>query len=130
MSHLVKMKSSVKVTDLNLLEESCKKMGLVLHKEKKVATYYAGNTTKCDAVISCPGSTYEIALNRQADGSYEMQADLFDGKLKTKVGADCGLLYQRYKAEEVSELARLENWSVTEQYNPETQVLELVLDRP
>jgi hypothetical protein len=121
MSHLVKQKSDVKITDLDTLSQACQRLGLVLNKSKKVARYYAGNTTKCDAVIECPGSQYEIAVKQQTDGSYAIEADLFDSKLRNMVSTEkdkyygeaaCDKLFQAYRVEEVVNQAVNDGYTV------------------
>lgn len=127
MSHLVKQKSDVKITDLETLSEACKRLGLTLNKNKKVARYYAGATTKCDAVIECPGSQYEIAVKHQSDGTYSIEADLFDPKLRNIVStekekyygeAQCDKLFQAYRVEEVV------NQAVNDGYTVESAVYD------
>jgi len=105
MSHMVKM-TMPKIKNEETLKRACRNLGLVFDKTKKLATYYAGNKMKCDAVISCPGSTYEIALTQTQDGSYDMQMDSYCPTLTKKVGKSAGLLSQQYQIEEHKRIAR------------------------
>lgn len=125
MSHLVKQKSDVKIEDLSLLGAACQRLGLTLNTSKKIATYYAGQTTECDAVISCPNTSYEIALKKNGQGAYDVEADLYCRTLQNAVGNNCQKLYMGYKVEELNEVARLNGWQVAEEWNPSLQQMEL-----
>jgi hypothetical protein len=131
MSHLVKQKSDVKITDLDTLSDACKRIpGLQLHKDRKIAKYYGGATTKCDATISVAGTNNEIAVIKQADGSYEIATDLFDSKIRNAVSTEkdksygeaaCDKLFQAYRVEETVNEAINSGWTVDNVvYDPST----------
>lgn len=128
MSHMVKM-SMPEISDLDVLEKACKRLGLKLDKNKKRAAYYAGKKLDCDAVISSDKTTYEIAVRKvKKDGkaSYEIQADLFDGRLRDIVGNNCGKLSQAYQVEAHRKIARNRGYEIIgERANAETGNIEL-----
>lgn len=103
--------SMPEISDLRTLESACKRLGLKLDTSKKSAKYYAGQSMKCDAVISSPESTYEIAVLKKGK-NYEIQADLFDSRLKNIVGEGAGKLSQAYQIEQHKKLARRMGYSV------------------
>jgi hypothetical protein len=105
MSHMVVM-NVPKIKNMKSLERACKSLGLTLNMEKKQAQYWAGNKMQCDGVISCPGSSYEIALKKESDGSYSMQMDNYCPKLSGAVGRSGGKLSQHYQIEEHKRAAR------------------------
>lgn len=124
MSHMVKM-SMPQITDMDILERACKRLGLTLNRNKKQATYYAGQKLNCDAVISSDQTTYEIAV-AQKDGVYELQADLFDSRLRDIVGNGCGKLSQAYQIEMHRKIARSRGYEVIgERANAENGNIEL-----
>jgi hypothetical protein len=95
-----------KIKNIKSLDKACLKLGLKLDLNKKSAKYYAGNTMRCDGVISCPGTSYEIALKQESDGSYSMFMDSYDSTLSKAVGHDCGKLSQQYQVEEHKRIAK------------------------
>ena len=95
-----------KVRNLNLLAKATKKRGLTLDVNKKSAQYWAGNKMQCDAVISCPGSKFEIAVKKDDKGEYAMFMDPMDSLLNSKAGKGCGLISQAYQIEEHKKAAR------------------------
>jgi len=105
MSHMVVM-NVPKMKNLKSLEKACKSLGLTLDLNKKKATYWAGNKMQCDGVISCPGTSYEIALTKDANGSYSMSMDNYCSKLSGVAGRGGGKLSQAYQLEEHKRAAR------------------------
>lgn len=121
---MVKM-SMPQINDMEVLEKACKRLGLKLDKTRKEATYYAGNKIKCDAVISSDKTTYEIAVIKSKDG-YEIQADLYDSRLRDVVGQNCGKLSQAYQVETHRKIARTRGYEIIgERANAETGNIEL-----
>jgi hypothetical protein len=105
MSHMVLM-NIPKIKNLKSLERACKTLGLKLNTNQKEARYWAGNTMRCDAVISGNGCNYEMALTKEKDGSYSVHMDTYDPKLLEIVGNGCGKLSQQYQIEEHKRIAR------------------------
>ena|ERR1035437_7663194 len=138
MSHLVKQKSEVKITDLDTLDLACQRLGLKLEKAKKTASYYGKAKTSCDAVISCPNSDYEIALHKQKDGSYDIEADLYCSTLRNAVShdmtgsyveAECNKLFEAYKIQELTGDAASNGFSSVETWDPDQQRWVLEFER-
>ena len=131
MSHLVSQVSSeVTVKDLDLLGKACAKLGLKLDTTKKVAHYYGSSTAACDAVITLPGKETEIAVKKNADGTYGIEVDHYFAAATKLVGKNSDSLFQRYRAEELIKQARYDRWNVaSETFNEETQSLELKFRR-
>lgn len=131
MSHLVKQtnQAGVQIKDLDLLEKSCTKLGMTLDRNKKVAHYYGQSKAACDAVITIPGCTSEIAVMKRGD-VYEIEADHFYGQVTKALGKNSDSLFQRYRAEELIRKAKKDNWNVaSEVFNEKTQELELKFRR-
>jgi len=124
MSHMVVM-SMPEIKDLEVLKKACNRLGLKLDLNKKSAKYYAGQNMNCDAVISSDKSTYEIAVIKKGNG-YEIQADLYDARLKEIVGPKAGKLSQAYQIEQHKKTAKLKGYQVIgEKINPTNGNIEL-----
>jgi len=113
MSHMVVQELIIK--DLDLLEKICRKLGFDFQKNKKTAQYYGGNTKKCDHAIKVPGTNNEIALIKQSDGSYRMEADFYGTEGKT-VKEAVGKITQQYAIEETKKAVRKKGYSILEQW--------------
>jgi hypothetical protein len=92
MSHFTTIKTQVK--DIDALRSACQEMGLTLLQNAEARGYYE-NKTKGDYVIRLKGP-YDIALNKQPDGSYGLTADLWNGHVEQEVGQGYGKLLQLY----------------------------------
>ncbi len=75
MSHFTTIKTQIK--DIAALRSACQEMGLALLQNAEARGYYE-NKTKGDYVIRLKGP-YDIALNKQPDGSFGLTADLWLG---------------------------------------------------
>jgi hypothetical protein len=91
-SHFTEIKTQIK--DIEALRLACKEMGLTLLQNAEARGYYE-NRTKGDYVIKLNGP-YDIALNKQADGTYGLTADLWQGHVEKEVGQNYGKLLQLY----------------------------------
>lgn len=115
------------ITDLEVLSKACKRLGLQLDANKKQAKYYAGQQLNCDAVISSKDSTYEIAVLKKGK-NYEIQADLYDSRLREIVGNNAGKLSQAYQIEMHRKIAREKGYEIIgERVNPSNGNIELKL---
>jgi hypothetical protein len=92
MSHFTTIKTQVK--DIEALRSACQEMGLSLQQNAEARGYYE-NKTKGDYVIRLKGP-YDIALNKQPDGSFGLTADLWNGHVEKEVGQGFGKLLQYY----------------------------------
>ena len=90
MSHLAEIKTQIK--DIEALRSACQELGLALLPNAEARGYYE-NKTKGDYVIRLRGR-YDIAINKQPDGSYGLTTDLWDGPSKRRsvqnTGSSCG----------------------------------------
>jgi hypothetical protein len=108
MSHFTTIKTQIK--DITALELACKEMGLTLLQNTEARGYYE-NTIKGDYVIRLRGP-YDIALNKQPDGSCGFTADLWQGSVEKEVGKGYGKLLQLYGVHKASIEARKRGLSV------------------
>ena len=92
MSHFTSIQTQIK--DLDALADACKELGVEL-VHGGVARGYATNTRTGDAVIKLKGP-YDIALNRQEDGTYGLTTDWWGGHVEKEVGTNFTRLIQLY----------------------------------
>jgi hypothetical protein len=92
MSHFTTIKTQIK--DIEALRSACQETGLSLLQNAEARGYYE-NKTKGDYVIRLKGP-YDIALNKQSDGSFGLTADLWNGHVEQEVGQGYGKLLQLY----------------------------------
>ena len=92
MSHFVTIKTQIK--DIEALKSACGEMGLTV-EENALARGYSGQTHKGHYVVRLKGP-YDIALNRQDNGSYQLTTDWYDDHVEKEVGKDFGRLLQSY----------------------------------
>ncbi|MBA4150540.1 MAG: DUF1257 domain-containing protein [Verrucomicrobia bacterium] len=92
MSHFTTIKTQIK--DIEALRSACSELGLTVLKDAE-ARGFISNTTKGDYVIQLKGP-YDVALNKQADGSFGLTSDLWNGHVEQEVGKDYGKLLQLY----------------------------------
>jgi hypothetical protein len=82
MSHFTEIKTQIK--DVEALRLACQEMGLTLLQNAEARGYYE-NKTKGDYVIRLKGP-YDIAMNKQPDGTFGLTADLWQGPVEKEVG--------------------------------------------
>ena len=92
MSHFTEIKTQIK--DIEALRSACQELGLTLLQNAEARGYYE-NKTKGDYVVQLKGP-YDIALNKQTDGTYGLTADLWQGHVEKEVGQGYGTLLQLY----------------------------------
>lgn len=102
MSHFTTIKTQIK--DVEALRAACLEMGLSLLQNVQARGYYE-NKTKGDYVIQLKGP-YDIALNKQPDGSFGLTADLWNGHVEQEVGQGYGKLLQLYGVQKATREAR------------------------
>ncbi len=108
MSHFTTVKTQLK--DIEALRSACQEMGLFLLQKAKARGYYE-NKTKGDYVIRLKGP-YDIALNKQPDGTFGLTADLWNGHVEKEVGEGYGKLLQLYGVHKTQIEAREKGLSV------------------
>jgi Protein of unknown function (DUF1257) len=102
MSHFTEIKTQIK--DIEALRSACQEMGLTLLQNAEARGYYE-NKTKGDYVIRLKGP-YDIALNKQPDGTFGLTADLWNGHVENEVGPGYGKLLQLYGVHKAMQEAR------------------------
>ena len=92
MSHFTTITTQIK--DPEALRSACNEMGLALLQNVEARGYYQ-NKIKGEFVVRLQGP-YDIALNKQPDGSFGLTADLWRGHVEQEVGQGYGKLLQLY----------------------------------
>ena len=122
MSHFTEIKTQIK--DIEALRSACQEMGLPLLQGAEARGYYE-NKTKGDYVIRLKGP-YDIAVNKQADGTFGLTADLWNGHVEQEVGQGYGRLLQLYGVHKATMEARKKGLSVLRRQQP-SGAIKLVL---
>src|SRR6266581_7179585 len=92
MSHFTTITTVIK--DIEALRLACNEIGLPLLQNVEARGYYE-NKIKGEFVVRLKGP-YDIALNKQPDGSFGLTADLWQGHVEQEVGQNYGKLLQYY----------------------------------
>jgi len=108
MSHFTEITTQIK--DIEALRLACQELGLNLLQSAEARGYY-DNKTKGDYVIQLKGP-YDIALNKQADGTFGITSDLWNGHVEKEVGQGYGKLLQLYGVHKATMEARKKGLSV------------------
>ena len=111
MSHFTTIKTQIK--DITALHSACNELKLSL-LQKADARGYSGQTRKGDHVIQLNGP-YDIAVNRQPDGTYGLTTDWWQGHVEKEVGSNFGKLLQLYGVHKATAEARRKGFSVLRQ---------------
>ena len=122
MSHFTEIKTQIK--DIEALRSACQEMGLRLLQNTEARGYYE-NKTKGDFVVRLKGP-YDIALNKQADGTFGLTADFYQGHVEQEVGKGYGKLLQLYGVHKATLEARKKGLSVLRRHQPNGSI-KLVL---
>jgi len=102
MSHFTTINTQIK--DTEALRAACQELGLTLLPNTTARGYY-NNQTKGEFVIRLKGP-YDIALNKQPDGSFGLTADLWAGHVEQEIGKGYGRLLQLYGVHKAMREAR------------------------
>jgi hypothetical protein len=111
MSHFTTIQTQVR--DIAALRDACQELGLQV-VEKADARGYAGNVLPGDYVVRLQGP-YDIALNRQPDGTFGLTTDWWAGYVAKEVGPDYGKLLQLYGVHKAMREARKKGLAVRRQ---------------
>ena len=109
MSHFTTITTQIK--DIDALRLACTELGLSL-LQKADARGYRDNIIKGDFVIRLNGP-FDIAHNKQKDGSYGITADLWAEHVEEEVGKNSGRLLQLYAVHKATREARKKGHFVT-----------------
>ncbi len=111
MSHFTTIKTEIK--DIDALRSACEELSLPLLQNTDARGFYE-QTLKGEFVIRLKGP-YDIALNRQPDGTYALAADWWDGHVEREVGPNFGRLLQLYGVHKASREAKRRGLTVRRQ---------------
>jgi len=111
MSHFTSIETQIR--DIPALREACRELGLTV-TENGVARGYSSNTHRGDLVIRLKGP-YDVALNRQQDGSYGLTTDWWNGHVERELGAGYGKLLQLYGVYRAQAEARRKGYTTKRQ---------------
>ena len=123
MSHFTEIKTQIK--DIEALRLACRELGLTL-LQNAVARGYYGNETKGDYVVQLKGP-YDIALNKQADGTFGITSDLWNGHVEKEVGKGYGTLIQLYGVHKATIEARKKGLSVLRRHQQNGAIKLIVM---
>ena len=102
MSHFTTIQTQIK--DIDALRDACKELSLELLQNAE-ARGYGSNLQRGEFVIRLRGP-YDVALNRQSDGTYGLSTDWWDGHMEKEVGTNYGRLLQLYAAHKTTREAQ------------------------
>jgi hypothetical protein len=122
MSHFTEIKTQIK--DIDALRAACQELNLSLVPNAEARGYYE-NSTKGDYVIQLKGP-YDIAVNKQQDGTFGLTADLWNGHVEKEVGQGYGKLLQLYGVHKATIEARKKGLSILRR-NQQNGSIKLVL---
>ena len=123
MSHFTTINTQIK--DINALREACQELGLEVLPEAE-ARGYGGALQRGEFIIRLKGP-YDVALNRQPDGSYGLSTDWWDGHVEKEVGKDYGRLLQLYGVHKATIEARKKGLSVLRRHQPNGSIKLVVM---
>jgi hypothetical protein len=111
MSHFTEIKTQIR--DIAALREACEELCIPL-LENTTARGYGGQALQADHVIRLKGP-YDIAVNRQEDGTFGLTTDWWAGHVEKEVGSGFGRLLQLYGVHKTNLEARHKGYTVKRQ---------------
>ena len=123
MSHFTEITTQIK--DIEALRLACQELGLNLLQNAEARGYY-DNKAKGDYVIQLKGP-YDIALNKQADGTFGITSDLWNGHVEKEVGQGYGKLLQLYGVHKATVEARKKGLSVLRRHQQNGSIKLIVM---
>lgn len=109
MSHFTTIETQIR--DIEALKSACNELGLTFVQNGQ-ARGYGSRTYQGECVIKLKGP-FDIALNRQANGSYQLITDWWDGHVEKEVGRNFSRLIQLYGVHKAEIEARRKGCSVS-----------------
>ena len=101
MSHFTKVATEIK--DLEALNNALKSMNLDM-KHNIPCRYYYGSEIK-ENVVKLPGP-YDLSIERGLNGSYDLNADFYNGHVEKTIGKDGSILLRNYSVEKLRKEAK------------------------
>lgn len=130
MSQFVTVKTAIR--DLDALRCAAREIGLSLevavNGQKINARGYKRQTTEADAVVRLKGP-YDVACQRQPDGTYSLTTDWFKGHVEKEVGTEFKRLKHLYTAHVSMKAAQSKGLNVQRRTSPTGHTI-LVLTGP
>jgi len=111
MSHFTTIQTHLK--DIEALKAACAELELTL-EEKGEARGYGDNRYPGDYIIKLKGP-YDIAVVREANGTYGLITDWWEGHVEREVGPKFGRLLQLYGVHKVMREASTRSYAVQRQ---------------
>lgn len=111
MSHFATIQTQIR--DMKALREACREMDLDVI-ENAEARGYNSNRHKGEYVIRLKGP-YDIAVNRQQDGTLGLICDWWGGHVEKEVGKNYGRLLQLYGVYKAQAEARRKGYTTRRQ---------------
>ena len=108
MSHFTTIETQVR--DIDALQSACEELGLQV-QENASARGYGSQTRQGEYVIKLKGP-YDIAVNRQENGSFGLACDWWGGHVEKEVGKNYGRILQLYGVHKASREARRKGYTV------------------
>ena len=102
MSHFTSIQTQIK--DIEALREACTELGLELLPNAE-ARGYGSTRHRGEFIIRLKGP-YDVALNRQTDGTFGLTTDWWDGHVENELGSNYGRLLQLYAVHKTAREAR------------------------
>ncbi len=118
MSHFTSI--DVEIRDIEALKSACRELNLPLKKNAE-ARGYGGNSRKAEYVIKLNGP-YDVALNFGKDGSYNVEADFWEGHVEKELGPKMGRLKQFYAVHKTTREAKRKGYNVQRRYMPDNTI--------
>lgn len=125
MSHVTRTQSPVPLRDRPAIAAAARALGAEVLFDVE-ARGWDGSTHRGEIVLKHPESSFDVALNKNADGVYEFSADLYDGSVQRLYGTGehvYGRLVALYGAEVARKVALLRGYRVTQTLDPQTGVV-------
>ena len=123
MSHFTTIKTEIK--DIDALRSAVGELGLALESRGE-ARGYAGNQLKGDHVIRLKGP-YDVAVNRQPNGSHGLTCDWWDGHVVRELGEKFGKLLQMYGVHKATREARRKGHLVQRRAQPNGSIKLVIM---
>jgi len=108
MSHFTSIQTQIK--DIEALRQACAELNLEFLPNAE-ARGYGSTGHRGEFIIRLKGP-YDVALNRQTDGTYGLTTDWWDGHVEKEVGSNYGRLLQLYAVHKTAREARKRGLSV------------------
>ena len=120
MSHFTDIETQI--SDVEALRDACKELGLELVENAEARGYFRSQSMRGQYVIRLKGP-YDVALNKDKNGFYQITADLWEGRVEQEVGKGYGKLLQLYGAHKVMREARRKGYRVNRGANKQGHVV-------